>query len=121
MPEKVEKNRNEFLEEKHEIIQKHIDEQSADGTYPKGAIVLINYEEDEVDAVIVEEATDDGVLVVAIDGIDEPVEIMAGDVKEIKEYPEDMGYESELEARDENPELHPEKRAAGLNKIKNKK
>jgi len=97
MPGNVEQNRDEFINEKKEAIQEHIAEQNAPGDTPEGTIILIKYEEDEVDAVVVEEH-EDGSLVVAIDGLDEPVDIMRQDIIEVKEFAEDMDYENRADS-----------------------
>ena len=115
MPENVQKNRDEFMAEKNEIIQKHIEEQSAPGNHPEGTIILINHEGEEVDAVVVEESDEEGTLIVALDGLDEPIEIDASEVLEVKEYPEEMSYEAQGNV-DNLHEMHPESRAAGLRK-----
>ena len=114
-PEIVEKNKNEFKAEKDEIIQQHIEEQSAPGNHPEGTILTIKYEDEEVDAVVVEEFDEEGTLIVAIDGIDKPIEITADEVIEVKEYPDEMSYEAE-ESADNLYEMHPENRAASFTK-----
>lgn len=115
MPELVEKNRNEFLGERKEEIQKHIDEQNAPGKHPEGTIVNIKYEGEDTDAVVVDEF-EDGTLVVALEDIEEPIEITTDDINEVVEYPEDMNYEDRMAAddKDKTPEMKPEERAATL-------
>jgi hypothetical protein len=115
MPENVEKNRAEFLQEKKEIIQDHLEKQNAPGECPEGTILLIDHEGNEVDAVVVEEH-EDGTFVVAIDGLDEPVEITQEQIIEVKEYPEDMNYDQKMDVSE--TERHPEKRAAGLSRVR---
>lgn len=111
MPDNVRQNRDEFMAEQTERIQEHISDQSSPGTYPEGSIVLIKHEDQEVDAAVVEER-EEGTLLVAIDGLDEPVEISHSDVIEVKEYPEEMSYE-DADSSD-GREMHPEKRAASV-------
>ena len=115
MPDIVEKNRQQFLDERKDEIKKHIDEQNAPGTYPEGTIIHIKYEGEETDAVVVDEY-EDGTLVVAIENLDEPVEIGQQDILEVIEYPDDMNYEDRMDAVDtDDSELHPESRAASIN------
>jgi hypothetical protein len=111
MPQHVEENRDAFLAERQEEIQEHIDQQNAPGDVPEGTIILIKHEDAEVDAVVVEEH-EDGELVVAIDGLDEPITIRNVDIIEVKEFSEDMDYENRMESTEY--EMQPERRAAGL-------
>jgi len=115
-PDIVDKNKSEFIDEKKEIIQDHIDEQSAPGKNPEGTILNIRYEDNDVDAVVVDEF-DDGTLVVAIEGIDDPVEITIKEINEVVEYPEEISYKHKMDINDvRETERHPEKRSASLTK-----
>jgi hypothetical protein len=109
IPEKVEKNKEEFQQEKLDQIQEHTDEQSAPGDYPEGTIVSVYYEDQTVDAVVVDEYED--TLTVAIEEMDDPVEISRDDVIEILEKPEDLDYENKMDMPDLH-EMQPESRAA---------
>ena len=112
MPEIVDKNRQQFMDERKEEIQLHIEKQNAPGTYPEGTIINIMYEGEAMDSVVVSES-EDGTLVVAIENLDEPVEISQQDINEVIEYPDDMNYEDRMDAVDgDTSEMHPEKRAA---------
>ena len=97
MPPQVEENREEFLAEKKEMIQDHIDQQNAPGDTPEGTILIIWYEDEKTDAAVVEEH-EDGSLVVAIEGLDEPVDIQRQDIVDVKEFAEDMDYENRAES-----------------------
>lgn len=109
IPPKVEKNKEEFQQEKLDQIQEHTDEQSAPGDYPEGTIVSIYYEDQTVDAVVVDEYED--TLTVAIEEQDDPVEISRDDVIEILEKPEDLDYQNKMSMPDLH-EMRPESRAA---------
>ena len=111
MPPQVEENRAEFLQDKKDTISDFIEQQNAPGEIPEGSILLILHEDKETDVVVVEEH-EDGSFVVAIDGIDEPVEITREDIIEVKELPEDMDYENRMDSAESRE--HTERRAAGL-------
>ena len=108
-PKNVEKNKEEFQQEKLDQIQEHTDEQSAPGEYPEGTIVSIYYEDQTVDAVVVDEYED--TITVAIEELDDPVEISKEDIIEILEKPDDIDYENKMDMPDLH-ELHPESRGA---------
>lgn len=110
VPENVQKNKEEFVEEKLDQIQQHIDEQSAPGEYPKGTIINFVYENEDIDGIIIEEYEDE-TLVVAVEELDDPVEITTDDVNEILEKPSEANYEQRMDM-EEKQEMHPEKRAA---------
>ena len=114
VPDIVEKNRDEFIEEKQEQITDHIEEESAPGDYPEGTIVNIVFDGDDVDAVIVDEF-EGGALTVAIEDIDDPVEITIKDINDVVEYPEEVSYDHKMDMTDvPETERHPEKRSADL-------
>jgi len=116
MPDNVKKNRDEFLAEKTEEIKNYIAEQSAPGDYPEGTIISINYEDSERSASVVDEF-DDGTLVVAIENVEEPIEISIEDINEVIEYPDDLSYERKMDMTDvSETERHPENRSASLTK-----
>jgi len=111
MPPQVEENRAEFLQDKKDNIEDFIEQQNAPGEIPEGSILLIIHEDKETDCVVVEEH-EDGSFVVAIDGIDEPIEITRTEIIEIKELPEDMDYENRMDSAESRERT--ERRAAGL-------
>jgi hypothetical protein len=111
MPEVVEKHRDEFNEQREEFADEAKGEDIDPSDYPEGTIISILFEDGDVDAIVIEE-TDSGVTV-AIDGIDDPVEVPYDDINEVLEYPEDLDQEDIIDI--ENPEMHPEKRAASKN------
>lgn len=113
MPDDVQKNKDAFVEENKKIVDEHIEEQSAPGDHPEGTIVLIEREGEEVDAVVVEEFDEEGTLIVAIDGIDEPIEISADEIIEVKEYPDELSQGVDpIKSEVNNYEMNPEYRAA---------
>lgn len=112
-PAIVEKNQNEFLEERKEEIRDYVDKQNAPGKYPEGTMLSVVYEGNDVDAVVIEEREDNTVLV-AIDGLDEPVEVGVDDiVRDSVEYPEGVDYKQVEEFEDvPNRERGSEQRAS---------
>lgn len=114
IPENVEQNRTEFLDEKKENMEQYLREQSAPGEYPEGTILTIQYENEETEAVVVSEYDDD-TLVVAMEDVDEPKEIPTSAVIKIIELPEDLSYEHKMDINDvSETERHPEKRSASI-------
>lgn len=112
VPERVQTNKDEFKAERQEEIKDHIDLQSAPGEFPEGTILQVDLEGEQVDAVVVEEY-EDGTLIVAVDGIDEPQTISRDEVRKIIEYPAEM----KQDAQEPNlPEMRPEERAAAVRK-----
>jgi hypothetical protein len=112
MPENVREHKDEFLSEKREEMKEFVEEQSAPGNFPEGTIISIMYEDDEVSAVVVDEY-EDGTLNIAIDDLDEPLEISTEEVLEVITYPEEMSYKDRLSVTDINTyEMTPESRGA---------
>ena len=111
IPEGVEQNRDEFKEQRRQFVMDEKTKDISPDDYPEGTIISITYEGEDMEAIVVEE-TETG-LIVALEGIDEPVEISFEEVNEILETPEDISYEKEMEMVDvATPEIHPEKRSS---------
>lgn len=111
-PENVTKNKKEFNQERIDFARESEEDGVGPGNYPEGTIISIEYEGDKVDAIVVEEK-DDNTLIVAIDGIDEPIDVDVDAVGDIIEYPEEADYEKKMEIEDVHAyEMQPEQRAA---------
>lgn len=113
MPDSVEKNRDDFNQQRKDFAEESQGEDISPDDYPEGTIVSIIFDDDDIEAIVVEEIEDG--IVVAIENIDDPVNILYEDINEVIEYPKELDYESIQDI--ENPEMHPEKRAASIKLI----
>lgn len=116
VPDIVRENKEEFKKQRREFADEEQDKDITPNDYPEGTIITFMYEGVLTDASVVEE-TEDG-LVVAIENLDEPIEIDFDEVTiDVKKNPEDISYTKELEMQDiAQPEMHPESRSAGFDK-----
>jgi len=111
-PDNVEENKEEFNQQRIDFSEESQQEGSGAGDYPEGTTIKIMVDNDEVDSIVVEE--NDNGLIVAIDGIDEPLEITLEEVIEVIDYPEEVSYDKEMDITDvPSSERSPEQRAAG--------
>jgi hypothetical protein len=115
VPEVVTENKNEFNEQKEEYTEEESTKELESGEFPRGTYISCIHEDEKVNAVVIEEI--DGGLLVAIDGLDKPVEVSLEGV-EVIDYPAEMESEDIQDLEDINNvpdmERHPEARAASF-------